>query len=65
MTDTRQPTNWLTYPGRVSPDPAIALGPNLLGEHLWPVSAEYDEKTDTTRVGLSFIAPPTPEDDHA
>lgn len=32
-------------------------GPNTLGEWLWPVSADYDPETDTTRVGFSLMEP--------
>jgi hypothetical protein len=56
---TREPVQWLNYRGRVSIEPGSPMGPNLMGEYLWPVVAEYDPETDTTRVGLSFIAPPT------
>lgn len=54
----RQPTSWLNYRGDVRKiDRSTPLGPNLFGEHLWPVVAFYDESTDMTRVGLSLIAP--------
>ena len=33
-------------------------GPNTMGEALWPVCADYDPDTDTTRVGWSWQAPP-------
>lgn len=57
MTDTRRATCWLTYPSRVRPDPHKPMGPNLLGELLWPV--ETTDLTDGgTRVGFSLIAPP-------
>jgi hypothetical protein len=32
-------------------------GPNTMGELLYPVTAEYDEASNTTRVGFSYIAP--------
>lgn len=56
--DTRQATCWLNYPGKVVPDPFRPLGPNLLGELLWPIEVTRDEQANTTRVGFSLIAPP-------
>lgn len=57
MTAGRRPVRWLNYPGdRTAIDHDTPLGPNLLGELLWPVEATYDV-TDRTRVGLSYIAP--------
>ena len=57
LTDTRKATCWLTYPHTLVPDPYKPLGPNLLGEHLWPV--EVTHGTDgSSRVGFSLIAPP-------
>lgn len=56
--DTRQPTGWATYNGDtrgiLTEGPK---GPNTLGEALWPVTADYDPKTDKTRVGFSLVAP--------
>ena len=57
--DTRRPTAALTYHGdQRGIDPRWSLGPNTLGEWLWPVTADYDPATDRTRVGLSYIRPP-------
>jgi hypothetical protein len=53
----REPVAWLNYSGRVEINPLVPMGPNTLGEWLWPVAAEYDAKKDRTRVGLSHIAP--------
>jgi hypothetical protein len=53
----REPVTWLNYNGRVSINPGRPMGPNTLGEYLWPVTAQYDEATDRTCVGLSHIAP--------
>lgn len=62
MATKREPVRWLTYPGdhrQIVPLRGhIPLGPNELGELLYPVAAEYDEAAHKTRVGLSFIAPP-------
>ncbi len=64
MTSTsRVAIGYANYPGNVTE--AIAadvasgrpFGPNYMGEQMWPVSADYDTATDTTRVGFSLIAP--------
>lgn len=55
--DDRLPAHFLNYSGRVTIDPLKAMGPNTMGESLWPVTAEYDAETDKTRVGLTYIAP--------
>lgn len=34
----------------------LALGPNELAEHVWPVSAEYDPAIGTT-VAFSYLPP--------
>jgi hypothetical protein len=47
----------LNYPGNLRIDPDRALGPNQMGERLYPVEASYDPDADKTRVGLSYIAP--------
>ena len=60
MSDTRKPTSFLNYKGDVRGilrDTNLRLGPNVLGEWLYPVTAEYDAETNRTRVGVSLIAP--------
>lgn len=54
------PVRFLNYPGdaRGILDEG-AKGPSTMNELLYPVTAEYDEKADTTRVGFSYIAPAT------
>lgn len=54
---TREPSTWLNYRGKVEINPLVPMGPNTIGELLWPVVAEYDASTDRTRVGLSYVAP--------
>jgi len=56
----RHPTGYATYPndhthlaGRVEP-----MGPNAMGELMWPVTADYDPETNKTRVGFSLIPHP-------
>ena len=57
MTD-RQPTGWATYPHDHRHIVVFGpKGPTLMGEMWWPVTANYDAETDTTRVGFSLIAP--------
>lgn len=45
---------FLTYPGDVTHMVGEVKGPNLLGEHLTAVSAEYDSATNKTRVGFVY-----------
>lgn len=47
-------TRFATYPGDVTHIIGEIKGPNLLGEPLTAVSAEYDAETDKTRVGFTF-----------
>lgn len=58
----RLPVQFATYPRDCT---GILLdgpkGPNTLTELLYPVTAEYDAESDTTRVGFSYIAPPDPD----
>ena len=56
--DDRLPAHFLNYSGHVVPDCHAPMGPNTRGETLWPVTAEYDEAADKTRVGLTYTAPP-------
>lgn len=55
---TPRPIGFATYPGDatriLSEGPK---GPNYMGEVMFPVTAEYDSETDTTRVGFSLVAP--------
>lgn len=55
--DTRKPVaGHLSYTvGIDTPDPRTPMGPNTLGEHLWPVTIERGEHR--TRVGFSYTAP--------
>lgn len=57
--EKRRPTRFINYAGDVvagfnSLEP---MGPNTIGEFMWPVTSEYDADADQTRVGLSYIAP--------
>lgn len=57
-TITRQPVAFLNYNGdqrHILNGPP--LGPNTIGELLYPVTAEYDDTSNKTRIGLSYIAP--------
>lgn len=55
---SRPAVTWLNYRGRVNPPIDSVMGPNTLGERLWVRAVQYDEATDTTRVGLSYMPPP-------
>ena len=61
----RRPVTWLNYPGDVTGgvveliDHRVPMGPDTIGEWLWPVSASYDVATDRTRVGFSYLPPAT------
>jgi len=48
------PTRFATYPGDVTHIVGEVKGPNLLGERLTAVTADYDATTDKTRVGFTF-----------
>lgn len=55
--DTRQPVaGWLTYAPGVTPDPNWPMGPNLLGEALWPVAVHdvYDPITEDVYAETEF-----------
>lgn len=58
MNDVRKPTRWLNYRG----DQRQILddgpkGPNTYGELLYPVTADYNQGTNRTRVGFTLFAP--------
>lgn len=67
--DDRQPIGWLSYSGRAHAsvieylDSGRPMGPNYMGELMWPVEVRYDEERDVTRVGFSLLAPPAAADD--
>lgn len=62
--ERRRPVTWLNYPGDVTAgivellERSIPMGPNTIGEWLWPVSAAFDVETNRTRVGFSYVQPP-------
>lgn len=53
--DDRQAVTHLNYRKHINPDPLTPLGPNTIGEHLWPVTVEHHD--NGTRVGLSYMPP--------
>jgi hypothetical protein len=61
--DERQPAGWANYSGKAYPalcrdiTAGLPMGPNYMGELMWPVQAIYDPETDTTRVGFSLVPP--------
>lgn len=57
QTTQRQPIGFANYPGQCSVDFTRAMGPNYMGELMWPVSASYDPELNQTRVGFSLIPP--------
>lgn len=60
MSSTHRPAvAWCTYPGTIKIDRTKPMGPNTLGEALWPVEATYDAEENETRVGFSYVAPET------
>jgi len=64
--DIREPTNYLNYKGDVRKGiiereaTGFPFGPTTIGEPVWPVTVEYDEQADLTRVGISYIPPIQP-----
>lgn len=58
--DDRQPARHATYPGDVTHIVTDgAKGPTTFGEAVYPVTADYDPETNKTRVGFSYLTPPT------
>jgi len=59
--DDRRPTGWANYSGNVVPFVAARhlepMGPNYMGELMWPVEAVFDRGSGRTRVGFSLQAP--------
>ena len=61
--DTRQAIGWATYRGAAYAGicrditEGRPMGPNYMGELMWPVEAVYEPDSDTTRVGFSLMAP--------
>jgi hypothetical protein len=57
----------MNYPGDVTAAIAAdiesgrAMGPNYLGEHMWPVDAVFDPEKNATHVGFSLIPPAVQE----
>lgn len=48
-------TTWLNYKGDRTVDVVgQTMGPNLLGEYLTVVTADYNHTTDETRLGLAY-----------
>lgn len=47
------PVRFLNYPGRVDPVGQV-MGPNMFGEYLTAVTADYDPETNKTRVGFRY-----------
>jgi hypothetical protein len=63
-TPVRLASSHLNYPGDCTRsieariESMVPMGPNYLGELMWPVFAEYDAETKTTRVGFTLAPPP-------
>lgn len=55
----RRAVVFANYPGDLTQtfDFSKSYGPNTLGENLWPVDANYNAETKTTRVGFSYMPP--------
>lgn len=64
--DTRRPIGHANYQRDVTADiqrhitEGTALGPNHMGEYMWPVTAVFDPATGVTRVGFTLIPAPDP-----
>jgi hypothetical protein len=61
LSEKRRAQTYLNYKGKIDLR-TIQLegpkGPNTVREMQWPVSVEYDEESDTSRVGFTLIPPP-------
>lgn len=55
----RPAVRWANYRGNVTGSIRFdqPMGPNTLGERMWPVEAVYDPESGKSRVGFSYIAP--------
>lgn len=51
--DRRLPVQFLNFKRRMNPHPYVKVGPNTIGEYLWPVAISEDGK----RIGFSYIEP--------
>ena len=66
-TDFRKATCFLNYRGDVVDaieeriKSGMPFGPTALREPVWPLWANYNSESDTTRVGCSYMAPPATE----
>jgi hypothetical protein len=55
MTYLPKPVRFATYPGNVvNQIMGEVKGPNLLGEYLTTVTADYDAEANETRVGFTY-----------
>lgn len=54
MTTTRKAVRWLTYKGDRRSSVGQQMGPTTMRDYVTAVEAEYDEETDTTRLGFAF-----------
>jgi hypothetical protein len=54
MNDAPTPVRFANYSGDVTHVVGEVMGPNLLGEMLTAVTADYDPETHTTRVGFVY-----------
>jgi hypothetical protein len=53
-TPTRHAFKHANYSGNQTHAIGSVMGPNLLGEHMVVVAADYDTDADTTRLGFAF-----------
>lgn len=53
----RKPHRFANYRGKTTPPEGRIVGPNALGELLVAVTEDYDEQTDTTRIGYAYATP--------
>lgn len=54
MSNTLAPVRFANYGGDVTHIVGEVKGPNMLGEMLTAVTADYDPETDRTRVGFVY-----------
>lgn len=59
---SRHPFRFANYPGDVTHIVGEVKGPNLFGEYLTAVTADYDQDSNTTRVGFAYTTTADMED---
>lgn len=52
--DGPSPVKWLNYAGDIAPQLGRVMGPDTVGQVMTVVVEQYDDDTQTTRLGLAY-----------